>query len=48
MNPDLSSPEYQQMQAERARVNYVHFLRQRELHDKAVKRRRKAKRGGKR
>lgn len=48
MNPDIYSAEYQIAQRNRQLVADARDRRQAELHSKAVARRRKAKRGGKR
>lgn len=48
MNPDTLSAEYQVMVHDRTRARAARDARQAELHARAVARRRKAKRGGKR
>lgn len=47
MNPDIYSPEYAVMDGERRRQREREERRLTELHRKAVDRRRKRKRGGK-
>lgn len=48
MNPDFHSPEYQRMLLAERDQGEARSRRRAELHAKAVARRRKAKRGGKR
>lgn len=48
MNPDTSSPEYQRMTLARNTSAAVESARRHHLHQVAVARRRKAKRGGRR
>lgn len=48
MNPDTSAPDYQRMVARQNTARAAEEARQHALHVKAVARRRKAKRGGKR
>lgn len=48
MNPDFHSPEYQRMVLAERTHSEACSRRRAELHAKAVARRRKAKRGGKR
>ncbi len=48
MNPDTTSPEYMRIQADQERATRAEAIRRRELHEKALKRRKKAKKGGRR
>lgn len=48
MNPDIYSAEYQVMVHDQNRARVARDARQAELHARAVARRRKAKRGGRR